>query len=362
MNNSKENEGGTFLNLFELGDSMFNKHDVEETVKEIDANVSSVTEIDLDETVKTDEPDEITEEIKTINEPEEQDSNDIESIVNSLVTDSILLFDEEKEYDSSISGLKVLIQETISKKEKDFEASYKAKLGEEGAALIEILENGGTIDDYLNSSKQIDFADVPLIDAKGNVLEENLTYLIEDWLNIQGYSKEEIEEVIESYKEKDLLEKQGEMAKKKLVAWQEESIVKREKAKELEIERVKQETIESSIKFEKDVTSVRELAGFKITEEKAKALHTFITKPSKSGKTGLQEKDTFNNRLLFAYLAMEDFNKDKLTRDVATKQAIKLKKALSNFKDTDAAPQRANRDSVTSNATKDVVAGINWMY
>ena len=50
--------------------------------------------------------------------------------------------------------------------------------------------------------------------------------------------------------------------------------------------------------------------------------------------------DTPQNRLLYAYFAMEGFDKEKLTKEISSAQARTLKKKLSQYTDTNVTPKR----------------------
>lgn len=360
-------QGSSFLDLFELD---FNKYKTEETeeivqsgesgVEEIPQEVEESTEENVEETVaeeKTEEEPVKEEKIESTSEV----SSDLESILNQLVNEDILSFDGEKEYEASAEGIKELLKETVEKKSKEVLDTYKKSLPEEANKLLDILEKGGTFDDYVNMSQQIDFSSIPLEDKEGKPLLQNQLHLIEDWLQVQKYTKEEIKEVLEDYQESGIVKKQAEIAKKKLTSWQNEKnaelIKQREEAKLLQ----EKEEKEAANAFREEVLNVKEIAGFKVTKDKAEKLYNFITKRDKDGKTGFQKADTDENRLLYAYMAMEGFDKDKLVKDVATKQALKLKKTLSNFKDTQAVPKRG-ADDIRRQETSDVIKNMPWIF
>ena len=151
--------------------------------------------------------------------------DEYEEIVQSLIDDNILDFDEEKEYDlSTEQGLKELIVETKEKAKQAGISEFKEGLGEEEAKLLSVLEKGGTADDYIKMSQQINFLDVPLEGADGTEFEKNQMYLVEDWMKVQGYEKEEIEDTINDYIESGMLKKQAGIAQKKLAKWQDNDV------------------------------------------------------------------------------------------------------------------------------------------
>ena len=59
-------------------------------------------------------------------------------------------------------------------------------------------------------------------------------------------------------------------------------------------------------------------------------------------------------------MAMEGFDKDKLIKEEKTKQALKLKKTLSNFNDGQTKPKRGG-DQIRRQQSTDVVKGIKWI-
>ena len=215
--------------------------------------------------------------------------------------------------------------------------------------------------DFIEMSQQTNFADVPIYDGEGNSLERNQTYLVEDYLElVLGYDKDEIDETVEGYKEGGLLEKQAAIAQKKLARWQSDkndALVRQREADKLAAEQLATEQADA---FRKSVIDKREIAGFKLTKQKAEQLYDYITKPiDKEGKTKFAKDDTEETRLLYALMAMEGFDKSKLSKEIETKQAITLKKKLSNYKDSQAAPKRGG-EQIIKKQTSDVVKGIKW--
>lgn len=283
-----------------------------------------------------------------------------ESLFEELVNEGAVEFDPEKEYEPTTKGLKDLINETAEKRSKLAVEEYLNKLPGDAKKLVDILEKGGSVEDYVSMSNQIDFSKVPLEDKDGNPLERNQMHLVEDWMKIQGYEEDEIEKRLAKFKEAGLLTEEAEIAKKKLSAWQQkenESLIAR---KELEKNQKEQQRTQEAEKFKNTVLGTTEIAGFKITKTQAEKLYDYITKPNKEGKTQFQADDNEQNRLLYAYFAMNKFNKEALSKEIATKQAIKLKKGLSQFKDKEVTPKRGAAD-VRRTQTEEVVKNINWI-
>lgn len=267
------------------------------------------------------------------------------NIMQSLVDEGIVDFDEDKEYDvSTDKGLKELIQDTKAKTKEAALTEFKENLGEKEAKLLTVLEKGGTADDFIKMEQQIDFMDVPLQSKDGSDYEKNQMYLVEDWMKVQGYDKDEIEDTINDYLETGILKKQAGIAQKKLAKWQDTENKALLAQKEQEAAEQEKQAIEQAESFKEAVINTREIAGFTISDSKAKKLYDYITKKDKEGKSAFDKEDTAENRLLYAYFAMEGFDKDKLSKDVATKQARTLKKKLSRFSDKNTAPKRSAKE------------------
>ena len=282
--------------------------------------------------------------------------------LNALIESDVLFYDEDTDYEASPEGIKQLILETVAKKSEAALAEYKENLPDNANELIGILEKGGTVQDFIEMSQQTNFAEVPLQDGEGNPLERNQTYLIEDYLElVLGYDKDEIAETVDGYKEGGLLEKQASIAQKKLTKWQSDkndALVKQRESDKVDAEEAAAEQADT---FRKSVLETREIAGFKLTKQKAEQLYDYITKPvDKEGKTKFAKEDTEETRLLYALMAMEGFDKNKLSKEVATKQAISLKKKLSNYKDSQVAPKRGG-EQIIKKQTSDVVKSIKWI-
>ena len=294
--------------------------------------------------------------------PEAVEESGIFDLAQGLVDDDILVFDdsdEEIDFDTE-EGLKHLINKTVEQKSADAINSFKENLGDEAKGLLDILEKGGSVTDYVNMTQQIDFSKVPLETSNGEQAVKNQQYLVEDWMKVQGYEEDEIQEMLADYNESGLLRKQAEIAQKKLAAWQtkENETLLAQKAQEQA--QAEQESAEQAEAFREEVQGMREIAGFKVTEAKAKKLYDFITKEDKEGQTAFAKADSAENRLLYALFAMEGFDKDKLSKEVAREQTRKLKRKLSNYNDKNVAPKRgAQQVRRSDQGTPDI--NVPWL-
>ena len=297
-----------------------------------------------------------TEEESANNAPSEAPSDtaeqvgEYEDIMTALINSDVLNIDSEKEYDvDTESGLSDMITDTVERRTTEALSSYKEGLGEKAAGLLTILEQGGSVDDFISQDKQTQFGDILLESDSGEEYERNQQYLVEDWLKVQGYDEDEVRDLVYDYKDNGMLRKQAEMSQRKLSAWQEgqnQAQAEERQAAQAEEARVAQEQADT---FKETVLGTRDLSGFAVSEKKAQKMYDYITLQDKDGQTQFQKDDTPDNRLLYAMFAMDGFDKDKLSKEVSTKQARSFKKKLSNFQDTNVSPKRSDKQITRDN-------------
>tara|TARA_B110000259_G_C14011971_1_gene399943 strand:+ start:356 stop:1483 length:1128 start_codon:yes stop_codon:yes gene_type:complete len=355
MNGKTEtNESESFVDIFQLGtDFDGDAGAVTEVTQEVvTEGTGDVTDVTKQEEAKTetsvasteeesstvvvekqDEIEEVSKEDASTKDDNPASNTGVEDLMQTMADDGVLLFDEESEYEPTAKGMSDLISQTVQKKSDERFAEMKSSLPEEASKLLDVLEKGGSIEDYNALSNQIDFNEV---DASN---EQNQGYLVEDWMKLQGYTAVEIRERIEDLRSANLLAKEANMAKTKLAKNQEQTSAKRLADIEVKTTEDKATAAKNAEDFKTKVTSMREVAGFSLTQKKAEKLYEFITNPDKEGKTGFQKADTEENRMLYAMMAMDGFDKEKLSKQEASKQTIKLKKKLNNFQDTNTAPR-----------------------
>lgn len=364
MGQTEDTTNASFLDIFELDHTKYdsdenNTAEMEEEVVieghgEAENAIKEEDDDDADYGVADEEDESLEEEgsgkqaeMEDESEEDAPDHNDsdqeitpIQEMMENFAGSGILEFDEDSEYEPSEEGLKNLIKETVEKKSQYAIDNFKQNLPEQATQLLDILERGGSIEDYQAMQSEVDFSRVDISS------ERNQGYLIEDWMKLQGFEDLEIRDRIDSFKEAGILQKEASLAQKKLhenkVHSDKQMLQKIEADKKAYDERMEQESLE----FKETVTNLREIRGFSVTEAKAKKLYEFITKPNREGVTKFQEMDSEENRLLYAMFAMDGFDKSKLSDQVASKQAIRLRKKLNSYQDKNVNPRgRQNKKS-----------------
>jgi hypothetical protein len=269
-----------------------------------------------------------------------QKSGDVLSVVQSLIDDDVLSFDENKEYAEDPTILKELILETKSKAFESGKQSFKEEYPE-AAELLAVLAKGGSIQDYLEMSETLDFAKIPLDHV------DNQRNLIEDWLTTQGYDEDEIADSLDAYEKSGKLKTQAEIAQRKLINWQKNETETKLQAIESSKVEAQKAADNDRNEFEKRILGLKKIKGFDISEKKAEELRDYLMKPvGKKGETKFKQDDTEENRLLYAYMSMTKFDKEALAREEGTKVTLKLKKNINNFQDPNMSPKRGASDVI----------------
>jgi len=217
----------SFLDIFELDHSKYDSDESsvtemeEEVVTEghggadnaIEENEESVAEEEDDSseeegTGKQAEIEEESEEDAPVNDDSNREITPIQEMMENFAGSGVLEFDEDSEYEPSEEGLKSLIKETVERKSQDAITDFKQSLPEQATQLLEVLERGGSVEDFNAMQSQVDFSQVDLSS------ERNQGYLIEDWMKLQGFEDLEIKDRIESFKDAGILQKEAALAQK----------------------------------------------------------------------------------------------------------------------------------------------------
>lgn len=261
----------------------------------------------------------------TSNQQEESVEFTFGPFAQELIDSDVLLLDDTKEYDDDVVGFKEMVDDTVRFKVEEYKNSFKNPAT---SKFIEFLENGGSPDEFIQSSSEIaDYANYDLTDA------ETQKNLIRDNMILQGYEQADIEEEIESFEEINTLEKHARIAQKKLVKYAEEKmleITNQQKAKEQErVNKLNSELLE----IKQTIFDKPDIAGFKPSKSEREKFYEYMTKPVAKDKEGnlltkymveMQEED----KVKMAYFKFKKFNFSDIESKVESKKAGELHKFL----------------------------------
>jgi cbb3-type cytochrome oxidase cytochrome c subunit len=261
---------------------------------------------------------------------EEDDSDESDSpfktFASFLHEKGIADYDPE-DFEDSEEGLLKMMDTTVKKSIE----KYKESVPKAAKEFLEYLEAGGDPKTYVEKSTSMPNYKALSEEALGK--ESVQKAIIGDWLAAEGYTDEEIEEMVEDFEESGLLEKQAKRMHPKLVKKQENfegSILEdQKKAREAQIEA--HEAYIADIK--KTIDAADEIAGFELPTRKKEEFFKYITESNKEGKTKLLadiEADP-QAQLKMAWLMYNKFDLSKIEKKVKTKVASKLRDSLSNL-------------------------------
>jgi hypothetical protein len=380
----------SFTDMFFVDGDQLNDKAVDETVTEGHSGAQDVTTQPEDITPEAEEVTEVTtqtgdteedaesengdgkqaeEVMETSSEVSEEDalSNDsdnvdhidgAESIINELVTDENIYFDEEKEYDMTVDGLKEIINENVQLARDTAIDHLKKGLDDQGQQILDIIQSGGSVQEFLERPETIDFKSIKVLNEDGSVNVETSSDLIGTWMELQDYTEEEINERLDVLDKAGLLRKEAERAKAKLDQKQTKDISDQKKLNEQNAALAQEEARERAEAFREDMVGTTDIAGFKVSKTEAQKLYDFVSKPDKDGKTAFEKADTDEARKLYAYFAMNNFDVDALSREVATKNVRTIKKRISNANDGQVRP---GGQTVRRGSGENGLGDISWL-
>lgn len=347
MSEKKENTETTEVkpfegfNMFALGKSKTNTPITETKKEDQKPVIEDITKKDKPE-VKVETP--ITESVVETKEEElenqpiveptnVEDEPSLKPLIEEFHKEGLFDIEEEdlEKFDNSIESIKEFQEKTVAKRAEKLVTDWKSGFPEDAQKFIEYVENGGNPKEfhaiYYETGSFADFA----IDN-----EENQKHVIREGLKLDGYPEEEIEDQIQLFEDSGKLEQKAKLQHNKLIkfeAAQKEQLLLSQKAlREKQIEDNKKQ-IES---LKKDLFDKKDINGFPTTTKLKEELWDYMTKPDKTGKTKLQQSYESNKdaQFMYAYLAMLNWDIDKLKKGVRTEVTQDLKKKLGNYTDS----------------------------
>ncbi len=342
----KEKDDLNWLNFIEEDidsdndiDFSSNESDLEIVNEESEEDEVETEDEDVD---VTDTEEDFDEEDSYENEVETDEDSTFSPFVEELYNEGVLDFDENEEYDDDIEGFAKIVEYTVSKKVNDKLDSIPPTLRE----AIRIAEEGGDWLEIVEASAEVDYSHVDMDD------EDNYSILIEEYLQDQELDSDEIEEMIQSYRDSNTLQKQAKMAQKYLIKRREQSILEATRKQEETIKaRQKQaEEVQSNIKSK--ILSLEEIAGFEISKKEKQNLIDYIFKPvNRQGETQVQVDMKVDDTMSIkqAYLMMKKFDFSQVEKKAKTSTARDFKKILNKYSETSkksSMPRKSQKDDL----------------
>lgn len=229
------------------------------------------------------------------------------------------------EIEDSEEGFQKAIEQTVNNKIKQRVGEF----GDEALAFLSFIENGGNPKDFLT----VYYGNQTWSDFNIET-EASQKAAIRESLKLAGESPEDIEDLITEFEDNGTLEKRAKSALNKLVKFEET-----EKQRVLEEQKLKAEQEKAANQkywndFKADLEKKEDIKGFKVTPKVKDELWKFMTVTDKTGKTAYQKavEENKDSSLLFAYMAMNNFDISKLEKQVESKVSSKIAGIIKNYK------------------------------
>ena len=307
---------------------------------EIEKNLAGIEEEKKEDKEKVEEV-EAKEETKVEETEEKDEADDVETVDPAysfkaigeyLKAEGVIDVDGFDELEDSPEVLSYIVEKSVSKGVD----RYKESLPPLVSQLVDYLENGGDETKFLETlQKPLDLKSIDL------EVESNQELVVREYLKSLEYDVEDIDELIETYKDSLVLEKQSNIAMKKLNvsdSKRTEQLVKEQAEEAKENQKKVDEYIE---KVKGTVNNTKQLAGLNIEDTEKNTFIDYMLKRSpKSGLTKYQEElneDYVKNSVELAYLKFKKYDFSKIEKKAQSQAAKDLKNKV--FGKTEGAPK-----------------------
>ena len=272
----------------------------------------------------------------------------MEKFVESGVLDVV---DEEKSYTRDDAGFEELITDTVTSRLEAERTKDAAKKDARVTELETALADNPDLDinEWAASQNEFDYNTVD------HTSDEHAGYLLEDYLQLQGYPEDEARQTIEEYRKQKTLGRHALRAKQALIKYQGEQNTAKAQAKEQA--KVQRELAVTNDKrnYEQRILKTEKVAGIVVDPKERQELADYIMKPvDDKGNTQLMLDEAKNEDadLLYALIQKRKLDLSKLQRKAETKATLKFKKRLDNHTDK-AAKSRPNHAESHEDTTHD---------
>lgn len=244
------------------------------------------------------------------NESNDNSTNDASSdskysfkaLASVLSEEGLIDFEDKEDLEDTPEVLFESIKNTVNKEIQ----SYKDSIPEKAKQIIEFMEKGGDLDEYLTSVQKP--FDIKTLDLENENHQEKV---VREYLKLQEYTQDEIDETITDYKDSLILEKQAKVATKQITKAY-------EKREQFLIEKVEQEQLQKQEQYNTYISTVNNtidsaesLAGLPIDKSKRLEFKKYLLQADKEGLTQYAKEVAENpvqTQLELAYLKFLKFD------------------------------------------------------
>jgi topoisomerase-4 subunit A len=256
-------------------------------------------------------------------EIDDEDKTAYQILMEDLVEKGVLFADEDKEYDIDEDGIEELLEDTVNAR-----VGSLFQENEDLAMLYDVVQNGGSIQDVMEIYGEVNYSELDMSD------EGTQEQVVIDYYTAKGISEDRIARLIDSSKDDGSFGNEVEEAYSALVNSQRAQM--REYLENLEQNKIDEQeyAMEQMVTLRQTINSIEEIQGFKMDKRTKDDFFSYMTQPTNSGMTRLQEDaQDYDKQLVMAFMYYTNFNAEDLQRRATTNVSEKLSKALKSQKD-----------------------------
>lgn len=286
-----------------------------ETVAEPEAEpeVTETVEPEVEDTV---------EELESTTEPEDEEPGVIEILRSKLGYAAEGEFSED--YDGIVEFTRSAAEEIAREQLDSVFAQFP-----DVAEYLQYRYNGGDPKQYFAvNGSQFDYASLDI--SGDNIAAQK--HVVEQWLSLQGFEPEEINDTVQEYLDAGILEKQAERNLKKLQNYQQLQAQQLIEQQRIQAQQQQQEVAQqwNTIKSTIDTGNLR---GFAVPESDKSKFYNWMSQPvDKEGRTQRmidRQQISIETQVALEYLLYKNFDLNKLVQTTKnTQQAQSLKQKL----------------------------------
>jgi len=283
----------------------------------------------------------------------EYTEDDVSKAYTMLEEAGILEIGEEDEFDITPSGLADTVAVTIRKGiQKGFD-----EIPPVVNDYYKHIVDGGDPATFVPPNAEIDWAEFDL-DS-----EQNQESALRAMHKANGLSDEDINEEIEDAKATEKLAKKANIAAGVLSKKQEATREAREVANQQATAAANKRAEEEILAIKSKIDATKEIANFELDEDKKEGFKKYLFDINKrTGKTQMQENMVNEERRLrIAFMDYMDYNKEDLSKSIATNLTKTRRKKLTKFRDTNMDNKNSSvtvKSTNSSNSGKLVIPSI----
>lgn len=242
---------------------------------------------------------------------------------------------QDDEFEDSEEFLEKKYIESVKKDVKSEIEAYKEEMPDVIKSLLENYEDGVPLKELIESkSKEMEYSKISA--SKITEDEKLQEKLVKEWLKVQEFDEDEIDEKLQDYKDSGLMEKEAKTAHNKLlkheVKYQKELEDYAKEQKVIQEKRVQ----EGLKKLEQDINSKNEIIqGIELSKEAKGKVFTGLTKRDAKGLTEIEKKmsDPEMQLKVAQFVLLHNGSIDDILKAAKTKVAKDTKTAVTTYKE-----------------------------